>query len=232
MPKRKNKSRIRDEDKSRSEKRLKQDDELNNPIAEVFIKADLSSSDSSTSGSDSSSSDDSSYYRKKRLSKKKKKSRSGKRSFRKLQNQIDLFQRNVDIKLNYLESLLQTLVKNQEGGQSTLMPSPSLPVQANVFVNKQKLSGKPLKGPAPDFMISSASTLTEKTKVHPKIDAKKLEIPSFPITDYEFVFDLDKLLTSNAEYRQAVASHLNLYAVNFDSQQKDFYRAKCIMFFM
>jgi hypothetical protein len=51
------------------------------------------------------------------------------------------------------------------------------------------------------------------------------------IADYAYVFEFDQALTTNAEYRRTVAAHLNVYAVNFNSQ-KDFNRAKSIMFFM
>lgn len=190
MPKRKNKSKSRTDDK-----RLKHDGEdSNNPIAEVFIKTSNSStSDSSSSESGSSSSDDS-YYRRKRASKKKKKSRDGtKKCYRRLQDQIDLFQRNVDIKLNYLESLLQTLIKNQGGKPSTSSPSPnllSLPV-----TNKTKTVVKPLKVPAPDFSLSTlAKPQSSDTKIHKKNSAKTFDVPTFPITGMSKVHLISSLI--------------------------------------
>lgn len=164
MPKRKSKSK----NSEISEKKLKRGSESDNPLAEVFIKTrDSSSSDSSTGKSDSSSSDDS-YYRKKRASKKKKKSRSDKK-LRKIQDQIDLFQRNVDIKLNYLESLVQTLIKNQGVGSSqrTQAPPP-----------KQLYVPRPSKHVPPPKEI----VITEDMAARIKHLSKKIDVPDFPMT--------------------------------------------------
>jgi hypothetical protein len=179
MPKRKSKSKNRAD-----EKKSRQDDEKGDPIAEVFIKSNNSSASDSSSSESSSSSSDDSYYRKKRASKKKKKSRDGAKSLRKLQDQIDFFQRNLEIKLNYMESLIQTLIKNQEAKPSTSSVSPNLPTPSQVMC--KSTSSKVLKVPAPDFVLLSTPPLkphsSDVKKIHFKESLNKFDVPTFPIT--------------------------------------------------
>lgn len=84
------------------------------PIAEVFIKAEKSSSSnvSATSESESSSSSEKSRYKKRKISKRN--SHKRKKSQRKPPNkEMDSFQRKVDSKLDYMEGLIQKLIKSQ-----------------------------------------------------------------------------------------------------------------------
>lgn len=209
MPKRKSKSKNRaDQKRSKHE-----DDDSSNPIAEVFIKSSNSSPcESSSSESDSSSSSDDSYYRRKRASKKQKKSKDGnsKKSLRKLQNQIDLFQRNVDIKLNYLESLIQTLIKGRGDEPSTSAQTANLLCSPNSVMSKSKVVAKQgfIKALAPDFAISTPPAKlqsTEVKKVQLKGSSSKLEIPDFPITgELKMVLKLKQNLKVQFSSRQRV----------------------------
>lgn len=173
MPKRKKSMKVSRD--SKADKKLKPATN-DNPIAEVFIKAsDSTSSDSSTSESDSSSND--SYYRKKKASKKKKRSHNTKKSLRKLQDQIDLFQRNVDIKLNYLESLIQSLIRNQTSC-------------SNEAINSQVVIAPPVRLPKAKLISKTSSGLIQLTnkelhKIQQRDPNKKIDVPKFPITgDY------------------------------------------------
>jgi hypothetical protein len=73
-------------------------------------KAKRDSSSSSSSDSESSSSSSSECDRKR---KKKRKHQRNCSCVKKLQKKMDLFTQNIDIKLNYMETLIQTLIKSQ-----------------------------------------------------------------------------------------------------------------------
>ena len=182
MPKRKNKSKHRADDK-----KSKYDDEEKSN-SEVLIKP-KSPSESSSSESESSSSDDS-YYQKKRVSKRKKRKESANKGLRRLQDQIDLFQRNVDIKLNYLECLLQTVIRNQEAGTSVVsppakdnLPSPAVAQSASNSTPKTKS----MKGSgilpflSPGSALLSSSTFKDSKKNISKNSRPSFELPDFPL---------------------------------------------------
>lgn len=122
-----------------------EDDKKNGKPEIVYIQAQDSnaSSDSDSESSDEESSED---FTPPSPKKRKRKSRDSgsdvKRSIRRLQDQLDLFQRNVDIKLNYIESLIQTVVKNQsqhsQQGTSAVRSASVTP-----SINISKPSNKP-----------------------------------------------------------------------------------------
>lgn len=88
-------------------------------LAEVYIKEETNVlSGSSTDSSSSSESSDSDYLRKVKLLRKK--DQNAKKYYKKIRKQIDTFQQNIDIKLNYMDMVLQNILK----AQSALIPEP------------------------------------------------------------------------------------------------------------
>ena len=122
MPKRRKANAVQSGKKSTNEN----DANTENPLASVFVNAreneDSGSSDSNSSDS-SSESEDNRRSKRSRKSSKRKSSCDCKKNYRKLQNQIDLFQRNNDIKLNYMESILQNLLKTSNAPSTSIVSS-------------------------------------------------------------------------------------------------------------
>lgn len=96
---------------------------------------------------------------------------------RKLKNQIDLFQRNVDIKLNYLESLMQTLIKNQNNGSTTNAPK-QLKLTKSTEARRMRVYS-PVSEQLP-----TSSRLAEELIKQP---TEHVEVPYFPISGESFV---------------------------------------------
>lgn len=103
-------------------------------MAEVFIQDDRNESSSSNSDSSSSSdSSDSDYLRK--VKKLRRKDQNAKKYYKKIRRQMDTFQRNIDIKLNYMEIILQNILKAQNSQDPIAISSsynvkkPKLPAQ-------------------------------------------------------------------------------------------------------
>jgi hypothetical protein len=147
---------------------------VNVPESNPF-ETDASSSSSSDS-SDSSSSSDSSASPEAGPSKKKQKKRTSKsnkkmlkickKSTKRLKKQISLFQRNVDVKLNYLESLLQNVLSTQS---QTLAAVQSLQneTEANGRANSPDYT------PSLQLRISKPRTIKQERK--PKISDSQLK---------------------------------------------------------
>ncbi|CAO1408162.1 unnamed protein product [Diamesa serratosioi] len=176
-----------------------------NPLASVFIKA----SESEISGSDSSESsesEDNRQNRKSRKSTQKMTSCDCKKNYRKLQNQIDLFQRNNDIKLNYIESLLQNLLKNNNAPSTTIVSS------SNIVYKSETNISKPLKYLKPKTpLIVKRSTIPVHIPQEfdtPADESIVFDVPKFPIIDIDLLVDFNEHLLRSKKFRQELAEVL------------------------
>lgn len=159
-----NRSRSFDDEMEIIEPIIKTENE--NSFSEVFIETFKPLSDSSSSESDSSSQH---RYHNKRKTKRKSRTEE-KKSYRRLKDQIDLFQRNVDIKLNYLAGLIQTLVKNQT--VQTQKPTCAMSKKTRSDKNRRLKVCSPITIQVPS---SSYSARSEEL-----FDC--IEMPNFPIS--------------------------------------------------
>lgn len=167
-------------------------------MAEVFIQEEKN--DSSSSNSDSSSSSDSSdsdYLRK--VKKLRRKDQNAKKYYKKIRRQMDTFQRNIDIKLNYMEIILQNILKAQNSQDpievSYDVKKPKLPAQVQALTPEPKLLSEPSshrKRSSPitrkKLLHASASETTQSYRNSSIMNTSMTEehieeraIPDFPI---------------------------------------------------
>lgn len=130
--------------KTKSGARRKKSGNETDRLTEVFIQEEKNgSSSSSTDSSSSSDSSDSDYLRK--VKKLRRKDQNAKKYYKKIRKQMDTFQRNIDIKLNYMEIILQNILKAQNSqdpitaSSSHNVKKPKLPVQLQALNSEPKL---------------------------------------------------------------------------------------------
>ena len=134
--------------KTKSGARRKKSGNETDRLAEVFIQEEKNdSSSSNTDSSSSSDSSDSDYLRK--VKKLRRKDQNAKKYYKKIRRQMDTFQRNIDIKLNYMEIILQNILKAQNS-QDPIAVSPTynvkkpkLPVHVQALNLEVKLLPEP-----------------------------------------------------------------------------------------
>lgn len=149
-------------------------------LAEVYIKEEkdvLQSSSTDSSSSSSSDSSDSDYLRK--VKKLKRKDLNGKKYYKKIRKQIDTFQQNVDIKLNYMDMVLKNILKAQNAHVPVVVPS-------SYNVNNESASVR-----IPEKQLDSK---TMKNEI-------KLELDSVEELEY-----FEERLKSDEDYREKVVS--------------------------
>lgn len=157
------------------------DERNDNPLASVFIddqRFDSGSSD--TNSSDSSSESEDNHLSKRSRKSSKKNTCDCRKNYRKLQSQIDLFQRNNDMKLNYMESLLQNLIKANNPPSTSIVP-PSNIVHQSVGKIKNSLQSSKIK-PAISMKQTWSSVPVDPPHFDPEADEIiNFNVPKFPI---------------------------------------------------
>lgn len=177
-----------------------------------------SSSSSESSHSDSSSSSDSDRKHSKR--KKKRKHTKSCSYVKRLQKKMDLFTQNIDIKLNYMENLMQTLIKLQS--TNTEMQKPKIKSvqlkkikypELSIPEGEPQYSEDPLskiekpQSPSPKILFEkktgfkplSLGALKNPDMSHIGLPVKdehdQYQLPRFPLSDLEQFFIFDKHLS-------------------------------------
>lgn len=167
------------------------DTTTDNPLGSVFINSqgsEHSCSSESNSSDSSSESEDNRRSKRSRKSSKTKTTCDCKKNYRKLQSQIDLFQRNNDIKLNYMESLLQNLLKTSSA------PSTSIVSSSNVVSKSESSMTKPLQSPQPIIPLVIKRPRTILEDFPQDYDAEADEIFNFDVPQFPIIGDIENNL--------------------------------------
>lgn len=142
----------------------------------------------------------------------------------------------MDVKLNYIESLLQTVIKNKNSSSSQRQPLPSnsrLPLATVPRVKPIALtkgSSATKSGGTKDLdTLDSLDALDSATAGN--LTTSAYSIPSFPITEADFVFEFDKTLRDDSNFRQTLASVLHAKAKRLRSATQSG-RVKALMYYM
>lgn len=183
--------------KTKSSARRKKSGNETERLAEVFIQEERqdSSSSNTDSSSSSDSSDDSDYLRK--VKKLRRKDHNAKKYYKKIRRQMDTFQRNIDIKLNYMEIILQNILKAQNSqdpiavsSSCTLKKPKPPPVNVQAIQPETKLLSEPSlnsKRSTPIIrkkVVPSTSEKIQNYRLSSMMDVNSEDraIPDFPIS--------------------------------------------------
>lgn len=176
MPKRRRANAIVFEKRSSNNNDARND----NPLATVFIDDQrFDSGSSETNSSDSSSESEDNHLSKRSRKSSKKNTCDCRNYYRKLQSQIDLFQRNNDMKLNYIESLLQNLIK-ANNPPSTSIVSSSNNVNTSVANIKNPIQSSQIK-PAISMKRPSVPVDPPQQFDNEADEIIDFDVPKFPI---------------------------------------------------
>ncbi|CAO1383648.1 unnamed protein product [Diamesa hyperborea] len=213
-------------------------------LAEILIQEEKNdSSSSSTDSSSSSDSSDSDYLRK--VKKLRRKDQNAKKYYKKIRRQMDTFQRNIDIKLNYMEIILQNILKSQNSQDPTsAAPShsvkkPKLPAQVQALNSEPKLLSIPSslrKRSSPiireKFVPVKICEMFEKYPSIPDDQNEERPIPEFPIADIDELVDFDQILQVDKAFAQRLIGSLLPKAKPSRGSNTQVSRAIQLMYFL
>lgn len=170
-------------------------------IEQVIVKSELcdsSDSDASEKSSTSSSSIDSDTMNKviKKYKKKMSSAGSSKRYYRLFKRDMELFQRNIDVKLKYIENQLEEVIRNQSLRKD-------LSVSTSDVKKTLTSSIKPSK-PNPKRASSSKALNVVFSAYNP---------PDFPIQEPEILDQFDQDIALDDELRAIVIERLHPHAI-------------------
>ena len=163
--------------KSKSGARRKKSGNETDRFAEIIIREEKNdSSSSNTDSSSSSDSSDSDYLRK--VKKLRKKDQNAKKYYKKIRRQMDTFQRNIDIKLNYMEIILQNILKAQNSQDPLSASSSHIVKKPKLSAPVLVLNSEPKLLPAPSSIRKRSSPIIREKFLPMKISEIYQRYPS------------------------------------------------------
>ncbi|CAO1408154.1 unnamed protein product [Diamesa serratosioi] len=237
--------------KTKSSARKKKSGNETERLAEVYIQEERNNSSSSnTDSSSSSDSSDSDYLRK--VKKLRRKDQNAKKYYKKIRRQMDTFQRNIDIKLNYMEIILQNILKAQnsqdpiENLPLSTAKKPKLPIHVQAIHPETKLLPEPSSHKQQSSPIIRKkfipTTTSEKIHIYKQslmIDPSTIivksddrDIPDFPITDIDELVDFDQMLQEDNAFVKRLIQSLMPKAKPSRGSNSQVSRAIQLMYFL